>query len=44
MGAFVDAPTREAIRRAAFGEDVPMAEIIRRAIEGYLAKRKGKKG
>lgn len=44
MGAFVDTPTREAIRRAAFEEDVPMAEIIRRAIEEYLAKRKGKKG
>lgn len=43
MGAFVDKPTREAIRRAAFEEDVPMAAIIRRAIEEYLARRKGKK-
>ncbi len=42
MGAYVDTPTREEIRRAAYEEDCAMSEIIRRAIVEYLNKRKGK--
>ena len=43
MGAYVDTATRDAIRKAAYEEDCAMAEIVRRAIAEYLAKRKGTK-
>ncbi len=43
MGVMVDAAMREAIRRAAFEERLSMSALARKAIEEYLAKRKGKK-
>jgi len=39
MGVMVDTALREAIRRAAFEERCSMGELIRRAIQEYLARR-----
>jgi len=43
VAAFVDEALHEAVRVAAFHERCSMGEVIRRAVQEYLAKRKGKK-
>ncbi len=42
IAAFADEALHERIRVAAFEERCSMSEVIRRALEAYLGKRKGK--
>ncbi len=44
LAAFVDEATHEAVRVAAFRERCSMGELVRRAIQAYLAQRKGRAG
>ncbi len=42
IAAFADEALHEAVRVAAFQERCSMGEIVRRAIQEYLARRQGK--
>jgi len=44
LGTYTDEATYEAIRRAAYEERSTVSGILRKAVQEYLAKRKGKKG
>ncbi len=44
IAAFTDEALHERVRRQAFEENCSRSEIVRRAVEEYLARRKGKKG
>jgi hypothetical protein len=43
LGTYTDLETYEAIRRAAYEERSSVSGVLRKAVQEYLAKRKGKK-